>query len=744
MAGIWVPDEADASVTFKLAEDKKRATITPRDAASLALWALMPLTHPLCVEPPRWCFVNHKHRVRHALVIHVDGLTTEDVLRASWAPAGSVDAVTAAHENLSSAAPEAAAPLDNVWLAAIRRLGASVQFAPLWVNNTMGRLDAEFFLRQDRKHQAMRLATATARSGDETTSGTTSGPAPAVSGAASGGRGGGGGGMTKASTVLAWAIRQAKRSAQQDEQQAAAAAAAQQEAVAATNGDGSDEVHSTPCASPPPDAAGPYSPDGPQARIHAALEEDRRRTAAAAAAASPATRKVMSVEIPPMTLQDWDVPTEKLAAFAMTRQELLDHGFQLDASHLRPLPADAADGNGFERAVAVDCEMVLGAAQRSMLARVSVIRVPTGEVLLDAIVKPSEPVADYLTRYSGITEEMLASPDAVPFETAQAMVSKMISRETFIVGHGLENDFGALQLAPSDLPRVLDTTMLYPHPNGLPNKQALRYLAFNFLGGRRIQTGNDGHDSVEDASVCVELVGLKLRNGHDYGLPARVNIAALLAAEHKTEPAPSWEPPVISIVERSEVMRRVATRNCNTIVARNDSDAARKVASTFSRLKPHQRSFVYTRLREVAPEEEEEGAGPAEGTVGNLDESQQADESTDSAVAAPPTTRRRLESADGAAAAAATKDEPPQPWAPAVSLNVRLARMVNAAPAETIVVVMAAVCPTDSSPNRHASSHGTVFAFVKTTATPRLPEEREAYLPTKPLDAAASAGCAQS
>lgn len=54
---------------------------------------------------------------------------------------------------------------------------------------------------------------------------------------------------------------------------------------------------------------------------------------------------------------------------------------------------------------AVDCEMC-ETAQGQELARVSVLG-HDGRVLLESLVKPRNPVLNYLTQYSGITEEML-------------------------------------------------------------------------------------------------------------------------------------------------------------------------------------------------------------------------------------------------------------------------------------------------------------------------------------------------
>ena len=85
-----------------------------------------------------------------------------------------------------------------------------------------------------------------------------------------------------------------------------------------------------------------------------------------------------------------------------------------------------------------------------------------------------------------------------------------------MIGHSLENDLAALKISHAN---VIDTAVVYPHPAGLPRKNSLRYLTYRHLK-RYIQNGDTGHDSVEDAMACVELVKLKLVHGERYGMEA--------------------------------------------------------------------------------------------------------------------------------------------------------------------------------------------------------------------------------
>ena len=54
----------------------------------------------------------------------------------------------------------------------------------------------------------------------------------------------------------------------------------------------------------------------------------------------------------------------------------------------------------------------------------------------------------------------------------------VVSRETILVGHSLENDLKALKVVHR---RCVDTTVLYPHPKGFPLRQSLKYITRKYL-----------------------------------------------------------------------------------------------------------------------------------------------------------------------------------------------------------------------------------------------------------------------
>jgi RNA exonuclease 1 len=106
--------------------------------------------------------------------------------------------------------------------------------------------------------------------------------------------------------------------------------------------------------------------------------------------------------------------------------------------------------------------------------------------------------------------------------TLQDIQQKLVTilhPRSVLIGHSLNSDFNALKLTH---PFIIDTAVIFPHPRGPPLKSSLKWLAKKYLN-REIQKGHGttgpgaGHDSIEDARTCLDLVKQKCEKGKEWG-----------------------------------------------------------------------------------------------------------------------------------------------------------------------------------------------------------------------------------
>lgn len=181
----------------------------------------------------------------------------------------------------------------------------------------------------------------------------------------------------------------------------------------------------------------------------------------------------------------------------------------------------------------LDCEMVK-TLKGSELARVTLVRVNfpadnvnqqqqqqttastcsyTFETVLDILVKPYNPILDYVTQYSGMTPQLL-NPIQIRIEQVQIKLLEIIQKDDILIGHSLENDLKVLGLIHH---RIIDTAVLFSFDggdgSGTTRKFSLLHLAQVLLQKTIRQKQNNDvnniasahHCSEEDAITAVEL-----------------------------------------------------------------------------------------------------------------------------------------------------------------------------------------------------------------------------------------------
>jgi RNA exonuclease 1 len=161
---------------------------------------------------------------------------------------------------------------------------------------------------------------------------------------------------------------------------------------------------------------------------------------------------------------------------------------------------------------ALDCEMVLTINDKYSLARISVVDW-SGKTVLDELVKPSLPIKNYYTQFSGMTKAIL-DPIKTTLSEIQSKLLDLLTPQTILLGHSLESDLCAMKLTH---PFIVDTSLIYPHPRGPPLRSSLKFLAQKYLRREIQQQDSKGHNSVEDALAVLDLVKQKCEKGPRWG-----------------------------------------------------------------------------------------------------------------------------------------------------------------------------------------------------------------------------------
>ncbi|KRZ08537.1 putative RNA exonuclease NEF-sp [Trichinella zimbabwensis] len=162
-------------------------------------------------------------------------------------------------------------------------------------------------------------------------------------------------------------------------------------------------------------------------------------------------------------------------------------------------------------AFAIDCEMVMVGPEQRALTRISIIN-ENYEVLLDVLVKPDKQIIDYLTKWSGMTPELLEGV-TLRLADVQHYLQEILPPNAILVGHSIHFDMNALEFYH---PYVIDIGFSLNLNENSARRTSLRRLCDRLLG-LNVQEGSEGHCSVEDAYATMRLFHLKLSEGGLFG-----------------------------------------------------------------------------------------------------------------------------------------------------------------------------------------------------------------------------------
>lgn len=159
----------------------------------------------------------------------------------------------------------------------------------------------------------------------------------------------------------------------------------------------------------------------------------------------------------------------------------------------------------------LDCEMCRTSKAENELARVSIVD-ENYESVYETLVRPSNPIIDYLTPWSGITKELM-EPVTKTLAEVQKEVAAVLPSDAILVGQSLNCDLSAMKIMH---PYVIDTSVIFNMTGDRNRKSKLQALAKTFLG-EEIQMNKCGHSSIEDSTTSLKLTKLKLSKDIFYG-----------------------------------------------------------------------------------------------------------------------------------------------------------------------------------------------------------------------------------
>lgn len=226
----------------------------------------------------------------------------------------------------------------------------------------------------------------------------------------------------------------------------------------------------------------------------------------------------------------------QLSSMCHPQSILQRHHFPLEAGWRRAtaefLPTPAAHVSEPKRKVVVlDCEMSGVARGKSEVVFLTAIDCLTGDVLVQTLVRPAEPILDWRSNIHGITPGTMATARALGkvldgFAAARAALWEHIDGDTILIGQSLNHDLACLRIVHT---KVVDTAVLASeavfgdwkkaqyHGLGLQNL-CLELLGIKIREYNFDASGSSVHDSLEDVLATREVLLWILEHREDFGV----------------------------------------------------------------------------------------------------------------------------------------------------------------------------------------------------------------------------------
>jgi DNA polymerase III epsilon subunit-like protein len=165
----------------------------------------------------------------------------------------------------------------------------------------------------------------------------------------------------------------------------------------------------------------------------------------------------------------------------------------------------------------IDCEMVM--TENGQEAVFVTLIDSYKNILINKHCKPNGKILDYVTHITGYTEKTFENVTTTIDEIVCELRS-FVSENDILAGHDVLVDLKSMMSTHSFVKHfnIIDTKMLFPHSDGYPSFNSLKYLADRHL---KINIQQNVHNSLEDANAVCDLVNMFME--HKYIKPSYRN-----------------------------------------------------------------------------------------------------------------------------------------------------------------------------------------------------------------------------